>query len=116
METKFEALVLRNEEINFAEDTGNASDLAKYVAPVLAFRRANGSLCDREGFLATVKPSGPRVIEVTSIEFLGSSRAFVRCIVSIEVDGKPKRFDNARLFVRGEQGDWQLMGWANEPL
>jgi hypothetical protein len=55
---------------------------------------------------------GPRRdTEVRSIEVLGG-RAVVRCTVTFMDDGRS--LNNLRIFVRRE-GEWKLLGWANEP-
>jgi len=115
MADDFESLTRINKEITVAEDKGDVEALKRHLAPALAFRRASGSVVDREEFLGAVKPSGPRELTIQSIALLGRQRALVTCVVTMPVDGKPARFENARLFVRTDAGGWQLMGWANEP-
>ena len=115
MRGDFEALTRINHDITIAEDKGDADALKRYLAPAVAFRRANGTVVDRDGFLEGVKPSGPRELTIQSIALLGQQRALVTCIVSMSIGGRPATFDNARLFVRTNGGDWQLIGWANEP-
>lgn len=115
MPDDFEALVRINNEINTAEDQGDAEALKRHLAPALSFRRAKGSVVDRGEFLKAVQRSGPRQLEIQSIALLGRRRALVTCVVTMPVDGRAARFDNARLFVKTDGGEWQLMGWANEP-
>jgi hypothetical protein len=116
MEDDFVSLVGINREITAAENAGDASTLDRRLAPTFAFRRADGTIVNREQFLQAVKQSGPRTLSVESIALLGRHRAIVTCVVSMPVNGQPKAFDNVRLFVRSAGGDWQLMGWANEPV
>jgi len=104
-----------NEKIGVAESEGNRAFLADVLAPVLAFRRANGAFVDRTTFLDDVKESAHRETEIESIRLLERNRAVVTCTV-VMVDGdQRKRFHNVRLFVRSGDGAWKLLAWANEP-
>jgi hypothetical protein len=90
-----------NVRIGVAESEGDREFLDAVLAPVLAFRRANGAFVDRAGYLEGVKESPKRDTEIGSVD-LG--------------DGdERKRFHNVRLFVRAGDGAWQLLAWANEP-
>ena len=40
----------------------------------------------------------------------------VTCIVTVADGDERKRFHNVRLFVRSGEGEWRLLGWANEPM
>jgi hypothetical protein len=115
MQEDLGVLIELNERLGIAESMGDKDFLERALAPVLAFRRANGAYVDRSAFLKDVQPSSHRETEIQSITLLGRDRALVGCIVSLEVDGQRKQFHNVRLFVRAGQGDWQLLGWANEP-
>jgi hypothetical protein len=95
-------------EIGRRESAGDRAGLDGLLAPAFAFRRADGSVVDRAGFLAAVKQSPARHTEVTAVTLHGD-RAVVECVVTM--DGKA--YHNLRLFIR--QGDeWKLLGWANE--
>lgn len=115
METDFEALTRINRKISDAEDTAHVAVLEQHLAAQLAFRRADGTVVNRQEFLKAAKASGPRKTAIQSITLLGRDRAFVTCLISLPVDGQQKTFENARLFVRTEAGEWALLGWANEP-
>jgi hypothetical protein len=65
-------------------------------------------------FLSKVTPGVPRETEVQSIDLQGD-RALVTCIVTMKSPDGDNRFHNMRLFVRHE-GQWKLLGWANEKL
>jgi hypothetical protein len=96
-------------------DNESRAWLDSIIAPKLTFRRADATTIDsREEFLKKVKPSVPRETKVESIELHGD-RAVVTCIVTMKSLDGDKRFHNLRLFVRHE-GQWKLLGWANEPL
>ena len=104
-----------NIQIGVAETNGDRDWLDTILAPQLAFRRADGiTIDDRRAFLNKVKPSDPRETQVESIELCGD-RAIVRCIVTVKTADGDKKYHNLRLFVR-HQGEWKLLGWANEPL
>jgi hypothetical protein len=110
-----ETLARTNERISAAEDTGDARALDELLAPVLAFRRANALVVDRQEFLAQATPGGPRKTVTRSILLLGEKGGFVTCDITMPIDGKQTTFENARLFVRTDAGEWKLLGWANEP-
>jgi Domain of unknown function (DUF4440) len=111
----FETLRQLNEQIGIAESKGNRDFLDGVLADVLAFRRANGECVDRRIFLKSVKAGSRRDTEIESITVLGRDRAIVTCVVSMDMEGQEKRFRNVRLFVRSEDNQWKLLGWANEP-
>ncbi len=118
MQDDMHALEQLNIRIGMAESKGDdvARDwLASVIAPKLAFSRADRTTIDnREEFLKKVKPSSPRETAIESIDIYGD-RAVVRCIVTLKSVGDDKEFHNLRLFARHE-GQWKLLGWANEPL
>lgn len=104
-----------NIRIGIEESKGDEDShiwLASILAPRLAFRRADGKTFDDQvAFLAKVTPSDPRETEIESIEIDGD-RAIVKCLITMA----GKMFHNIRLFVRhGDDGDWKLLAWANEP-
>lgn len=109
------ALEQLNIEIGDAESKGDRERLADFIAPELAFRRADRTTIDnRAAFLRKVKQNEPRETKVESIEVFGD-RAVVRCIVTVKYVSGDKSFHNLRLFVRYD-AKWKLLGWANEPL
>ena len=101
-----------NLRIGDAENRGDRDWLAGILAPHLAFQRADPArTVDNESqFLDKLKSGGSRVTRIESIRFYGE-RAIVTCIVIV---GK-ESYHNLRLFVRRE-GEWKLLGWANEPV
>lgn len=108
-----------NVRIGEAEHKGNKADkdfLAGVVAPVLAFRRANGAFTDRAIFLAGIKPSPCRETEIKSIEPMGRHSAVVTCEVSVIEEDRRTRFLNVRLFVKSDDSSWRLLGWTNEAI
>jgi hypothetical protein len=115
MQTDRDQLKDLNIRIGEAESAGNAELLGQWLAPRLAFRRANGDLNDGGEFLKAVKRSPARHTEIESINILGPNRAIVTCFVTLAVDTTPNRFHNVRLFIRDVDGQWRLLGWANEP-
>ena len=104
-----------NVRIGVAESEGDREFLDAVLAPVLAFRRANGAFVDRAGYLEGVKESPKRDTEIGSVDLLEHDRAVVSCTVSMGDGDERKRFHNVRLFVRAGDGAWQLLAWANEP-
>jgi hypothetical protein len=114
MPTALDVLTDLNLRLGAAESKGDKQLLDDLLAPELAFRRANGQIIDRETFLKAVKPSAHRETRIESISLLGLERAIVTCIVSVKNDPE-QHFHNARLFVRSTDGNWKLLGWANEP-
>jgi hypothetical protein len=106
------ALAELNARIGEAEDRGDRSWLASVLAPKLAFQRADHArtVDGRAEFLAKVAAGGRRTTRAGPIRVYGD-RALVECVVSMGDD----EFHNLRLFVRRD-GDWKLLGWANEKL
>jgi hypothetical protein len=73
-----------NVQIGNAETNGDRDWLDGVLAPELTFRRANGAVCDRKGYLEAVAPSDPRETDIDSISLYGD-RAVVTCIVTVTV-------------------------------
>jgi hypothetical protein len=107
-----------NLEITNAENNANRAFFEALLAPAFAFRRANGVVVDRQGFLDALKAGGDRRTEAESIEIklLGKSRALVECVVFTGTPDQRRRFENARLFSMDEGGNWRLLSWANESI
>lgn len=111
MQDDEQALRELNLKIIAAENNGDREWLASVLAPRLAFQRADPlrTVEDQVSFLAGVQPGGDRVTsDMEPIEIYGD-RAIVKCIVTTGA----RRIHNLRLFVRRE-GEWKLLGWANE--
>lgn len=107
-------LVRLNVDIGVAETNGDRAFLDNVIDQQLAFRRANGAVVDRAGYLAAVATSEPRETDIESIQLYGD-RAIVTCIVTLlRTNGERPRFHNARMFARTGAG-WKLLGWANAP-
>ncbi len=103
-----------NVDLGVAETEGDRAFLDNVIAERLAFRRANGAVVDRTGYLAAVATSEPRDTDIESIQ-LYDDRAIVTCIVTLHrTNGERPRFHNARMFARTSAG-WKLLGWANAP-
>lgn len=102
-----------NLAIGDAENRGDAEALAAMLAPRLAFQRADAArtVDDQVAFLQKVAAGGTRVTRLLEPIELHGNRAIVKCMVTT-ADGK--EFHNIRLFVRRD-GQWRLLGWANEP-
>jgi Domain of unknown function (DUF4440) len=105
---EIDALIRLNEAINTAENAGDMAALGDMIASRLTFRRRDGTVVDRETFLAVAKP-GQRRLRIESIQLHGA-RAVVACMVT----DAGTATHNLRLFVK-EGGDWKLWAWANEP-
>jgi hypothetical protein len=103
-----------NEQIPLRENLADRLFFEGRLAPVFAFRRANGALDTREMFLLSLTAGGTRACDPNSIEMvpLGKTRALVNCVVTVQGD----RFHNSRLFVKDATGRWQVLAWANERL
>lgn len=111
MQNDINALADLNIQIGEAESRGDRHWLDQHIAPVLAFKRSDElTFANRENFLSEVVPSERRDTEIVSID-LDGDQAIVKCIVTMSPSGE--KYHNLRLFVRHE-GDWKLLGWANE--
>ena len=109
MQGEIQELFLLNQEIGTAENAGDLNRLGEIVAPFLAFRRRDGTIVNRDAFLQNPKP-GNRETQIESIHLYGN-RAVVTCVV---VESGVSTH-NIRLFAK-EEGNWRLLGWANEPI
>ena len=116
MGTDRDALEALNVEIGDAESRGDKGFFEDLLTPSFAFRRANGNIVDRQQYMDAVAASGARTTSIRSITFLGRARAAVSCVVTMEVQGSRKDFDNLRMFIRMDGGPWKLLAWANEPI
>jgi len=108
MQAEIRDLALLNHEIGAAENAGDLERLGGMVAPSLAFRRRDGAIVDRDAFLQTPRP-GNRQTRIESIHVYGN-RAVVTCVVT----DSGVVTHNIRLFAK-QEGNWRLLGWANEP-
>lgn len=108
MEGEMQELFLLNQEINTAENHSNLKRLGEIIASIFAFRRRDGTIVNRDTFLQSPKP-GNREIQIESIQVYGN-RAVVICVVT----DSGVSTHNVRLFTK-EEGNWRLLGWANEP-
>lgn len=109
MPGEIQELFLLNQEIGTAENAGDLNRLGEIVAPFLAFRRRDGTIVNRDAFLQNPKP-GNREMQIESIHVYGN-RAVVTCVVT----DSGVVTHNIRLFTK-EEGNWRLLGWANEPI
>lgn len=109
-----QALQLLNEQINAAENRGDAAFLAGILAPRLAFQRADPARTVDDGvaFLQKVNDKFERRIKVIQPIRVEGDRAVVECVVTLEDNSS---YHNFRLFVRRE-AEWKLLGWANERI
>lgn len=103
-----EALLRLNDAINAAENAGHLAVLGTMIASRLAFRRRDGSVADRDAFLAAPRP-GERRLQIESVQVHGT-----RAIVACTVTDAGTSTHNLRLFAK-EDSVWKLLGWANEP-
>lgn len=88
-----------------------------------SFRRGDGSIADRDGFLDGLadpkNTSAELVANVVRIELLGP-QAFVEVHVFLDGTraGKPVRgwFRNLRLWEKQQDGQWRCVFWFNKAL
>lgn len=104
-----EVLKELNIEIGDAENRGDREWLATVLAPRLAFQKSNQAVEDRELFLQGVTAGGDRTSRIIEPVQIYGDRAVVQCVVT---KGN-QEIHNLRLFVRLE-GEWKLLGWANQ--
>jgi len=116
METDHETLEVMNVEIGLAESRGDKGYFEDVLASSFAFRRVTGIVVDRRQYIDAVAPSAVRTTNVRSITYVGDARAVVSCIVTMEVQGAQKAFDNLRVFIRADDRRWRLLAWANEAM
>jgi hypothetical protein len=108
MQEEIQELLLLNQKINTAENSGDLKPLEEIITSFFAFRRRDGTIVNRDTFLQSPRP-GRREMKIESIQVYGN-RAVVTCIVT----DSGVSTHNIRLFTK-EEGNWKLLGWANEP-
>jgi hypothetical protein len=114
---QLEALTI---EIGRKEAETDATYFDGLLAPAFVMRRANKerALIDREAFLDALRQAEkkPRDTRVTSISLLGSERAIVTCVVTMD----RRDYDNLGVLVRNNNPaagrPWLLVAWINEPV
>lgn len=110
-----------NVEMATRENAGDRAWFDGVLASRLAFQRADPdkTVDDRVAFLQKVKREDPpkdRRTDPKSVDVrVDGSRAVVSCIVTMTDKGAPKAYHNLRLFIK-EDGQWKLLGWANEEI
>ncbi len=115
-----EQLAALNIEIGRKEAETDATYFDGLLAPAFVMRRANKerAVIDRGTFLDALRQAEkkPRDTRVTSISLLGSERAIVTCVVTMD----RRDYDNLRVFVRNTNPaagrPWLLVAWINEPV
>lgn len=116
MKNDEETLKDLNIQISDAENRGDSQWLDTVIASKLAFQRADKKTVeDKVTFLEKVAPGGTRETQIVEPIELYGDRAIVQCIITVVKDEKKQSFHNLRMFVR-QEGQWKLLGWANEPM
>jgi hypothetical protein len=113
MSIEKELLALNEEICNLENDPNEANKkrLSEIIASSLAFQKRNGDIVDRSGFLEASNPGDRRIKPESFSVNADGNRAVVSCVVTM--NGQDTH--NIRLFVKKE-GNWKLLGWANEPV
>src|SRR5262249_54265511 len=109
MQEDINELIRVNKEINEHEILGKVDELAKLTASELAFRRRGGAVVGRKDFLDNPNP-GERTIQIESVQVYGK-----RAVVTCRGNRPGELPHNIRLFVKGDDGKWGVLGGANEP-
>jgi catechol 2,3-dioxygenase-like lactoylglutathione lyase family enzyme len=99
-----------------AERQGDRNSLDRYLHKDLIFRRANGSVVNKEEFLAELKPREGRLdSEIMEDEEEGLLARADSVVVTLIVRTLDASFRNVRVFVR-DDGEWQCKLWVNTRL
>ena len=119
------ALGSRNAQLTELERLGvdGKARLEALLADPFSFRRGDGSVTDRAGFLGGVGAEGNTsrelFAEVVQIQVL-DRQAFVEAHVYLDGErgGKPVRgwFRNLRLWEKQADDEWRCVFWFNRPL
>src|SRR5262245_24701218 len=103
-----------NHAIATAEKDKDASVLQKILADDLRFRRANGTIVDKEQFLKDL--TNTEYLEIEGIEVsLAGSTAVVSLIVHLSENRDKDSYRNIRVF-RKQAETWELTMWVNTPI
>ena len=117
-----------NEELGEKEKAGDRADkfFQDHIAEDLIFRRANGVVTDKEGFLSSLKPDQFDRLE-TSVDAIDIKVAppdpnmpakELSAVVDVTVIAQRKgtdagKFRNIRMFHKREGEEWKLRAWIN---
>lgn len=99
-------------------DAGSIAKLDAVLSPALMFRRADGSVVDKDAFMLALQKPSPfsrRASKDVAVALAGE-RALVTLVVEgMKPDGSIGRYRNLRLFFR-RAAKWQLEFWFNDDV
>ena len=105
-------------ELEQRRDAAAVRRLDALVAPDLVFRRANGAVVGKPGFLAGLdgpSPFSSRRSEDVVVCLVGTRALVTLVVVTTAPDGSVARYRNVRVWERRDDG-WSLSVWFNEEL
>lgn len=98
-----------------AEKEGDKKSLERYLHQDLVFRRANGSIVNRETFLAELEARESLDWEFVEDQQDGTDTRADSVVVTLIVRTLGGTFRNVRVFVR-DDGEWRCKLWVNTRL
>ena len=120
-DTGTEELITLNVNIADWEQRRDAESIRKLdevMAQSLMFRRADGTVVDKQTFLQALQNPAPftdRGSEDVVVTVRGERALATLVVVGTKPDGTVGRYRNVRFFLYRE-GRWQLVFWFNEEL
>ena len=123
MTTEPQVDLLTELNINIAEweqrrDAACIEKLAGVLSPSLIFRRADGSVADKDTFmrgLQTPSPFAKRESHDVVVTITGDRALVTLLVIGTKHDGSAGRYRNVRLFFRSGAA-WQLEFWFNDDV
>jgi uncharacterized protein DUF4440 len=116
-----EELVRLNEEIAEKERLGDTSCFERTLANNLIFRRANGKIENKVGFLKSLETvhTNPYELLEASVEYVTVDQQTAVVYVSVKSKRKnnerPGEYENVRMFEQ-QEGTWKLVTWTNRKV
>ncbi|MGC5224194.1 nuclear transport factor 2 family protein [Micromonospora sp. DT81.3] len=86
------------------------------LSPDLLFRRANGEIVDKAGFIAALHGPSPfvsRASAVTALDVVGNRAVAVVTVTTTDAEGATATFRNVRVLTESPDG-WRIGFWFND--
>lgn len=109
-----------NQDTFDAEDKKKIGDddwdkfLSKVLADEFIIRRSKPEIPNqtREEMIAVIDKRSPAKRNVSEVvAWCNETLGVVTCSVTMDVEGKPRRYQNIKVFKKQLQGNWQCLYW-----
>ena len=121
VDASLEELVALN--VNIAEweqqrDAESVRKLDEVLSPALIFRRANGTVVDKETFMRALQDPSPfkrRVSDDVAVTIRDDRAIATLIVIGTKADNSIGRYRNERFFLHRDNR-WQIVYWFNEDV